>query len=172
MEDDPNDLFAIEVDTDDYAETAAEDTPAVPRTYQSEAAFQDVKAAYSAKNHTSSSSNYDILIAAVPVLRRDTELNTDGTDNAAVQDGSGKVKLSKKDFQLLGYVVGQWYFHHRYAEAVELCERVTERCAVDAKMEESLGRWIGRCTERLAKEGDQDVAKSAQKARGSGDSGT
>ena len=167
MEDDPNDLFAIEVDTDDYAETAAEDTPAVPRTYQSEAAFQAVKAAYSAKTHTDRSSNYDQLITAVPVLHQGADFAPNGAD-----DGGGKVQLSKKDFQLLGYVVGQWYFHKRYAEVVELCERVTERCAVDGKMEESLGRWIERSTERLAKEGDQDVAKSAQKARGSGDSGT
>ena len=38
-----NDLLAIEVDADDYAETAAGDTPTVSRTYQSEADFQNIK---------------------------------------------------------------------------------------------------------------------------------
>lgn len=136
---DPNDsgLLAIEVDADEYAETAAGDTPAVPRTYQSEADFQAIKPAYTAKMHGEpGGSTLDDLIKAVPALRPGA--------------GSGeKVKLSKKDAQLLGYAVGELYFNRRYGEVVALCGRVKEACEVDNKVDESLGRWVGRCMERM-----------------------
>lgn len=135
-------LLAIEVDADDYAETAAGDTPTVPRTYQSEADFQAIRAKYSAKiDGAAGSSTYDDLISAVPVLAAGSE----GQSNGA----GGKVKMGKKEVQWLGYAVGEMYLERRYGEVVALCERVRARCEVDAKLGESLGRWEGRCRERM-----------------------
>ncbi|RMZ00054.1 hypothetical protein D0862_06865 [Hortaea werneckii] len=101
---DDNALFAIEVDVDDYADTAAADNPSasttstnqddaatVSRTFQSASAFQAQKAAYRAKIDWG-----DLeadLIKAVPVLCRTTR------DPVA---GGEEVKLSKKGIQLLG----------------------------------------------------------------------
>lgn len=138
-EDQPSDsgLFAIEVDADDYAETAAGDAPAVPRTYQSEADFQAIKSSYAAKiDGVSGRSTYDDLLAAVPALNGST--------------GHGdQVKLTKKDAQLLGYAVGELYFDRRYAEVITLCDRVKAACEVDAKSEEAMERWVGRCRGRM-----------------------
>lgn len=136
-------LFAIEVDADDYAETAAEDNPAVPRTYQSEADFRAIKSVYSAKiDGEPGQSTYDDLIAAVPVLSGSPSDETQHVD-------PDRVKLSKKDVQLLGYAVGEMYFDRRYADAIRLCERVKQRCDVDGKLDHSLVRWMDRCRERM-----------------------
>lgn len=130
-------LFAIEVDADDYAETAAEDAPAVPRTYQSEADFQAIKSSYSAKiDGRSGHSTYDDLITAVPEL----------APPSRVED---LVKLTKKDVQLLGYAVGELYFDRRYEDVVALCERVNQRCHLDSKLEENLQRWVQKCRQRM-----------------------
>lgn len=135
-------LLAIEVDADDYAETAAGDTPTVPRTYQSEGDFQTIKAGYSAKiDGVEGRGTYEDLVAAVPVLGR-------GVDGDAVRNGTEKVKLGKKDVQLLGYAVGEMYFERRYEEVASLCEKVQGRCEVDAKTGEAMERWVGRCRER------------------------
>ncbi|KAK5171442.1 uncharacterized protein LTR77_004586 [Saxophila tyrrhenica] len=63
-----NNLFAIEVDADDYADTAADDTPSVSRTHQSRPAFESIKSSYSAK--ITGGTSYKDLIAAVPVLAK------------------------------------------------------------------------------------------------------
>jgi len=126
-----NGLSAIEVDADDYATPLASDTPngdIIPhqsRTYQSEAAFQAQKAAYhSAQDQRSQgvrgdSDNYAKLIQAIPALG--TRSSSDFDD---IVGGGEKTRLGKKDFQLLGYVVGEMYFEGEYARVVELCARV------------------------------------------------
>ena len=136
-------LLAIEVDADDYAETAAGDTPTVPRTYQSESDFQAIRGRYSAKiDGTDGRGTYEDLLATVPALCSRPE----GQSN---EDGAQKVKLGKKDAQLLGYAVGEMYFEGQYGQVVRLCESVRERCEVDEKMGEALERWVRRCRERM-----------------------
>ena len=145
MAEQDNCLFAIEVDADDYAETAAGDTPAVSRTFQSEADFQAVKATYQAK--VDGGNTYRDLISAVPVLELSDVDEANGTGGTDLN--GPKVKLGKKDFQLLGYAVGEMYYDKQYGRILELCERVTARCEIDEKTAESLGRWERRCGERL-----------------------
>jgi hypothetical protein len=41
------------------------------------------------------------------------------------------------------------YYDKQYSRILELCDRVRERCEVDEKTAESLGRWERRCRERL-----------------------
>ncbi|KAK4549739.1 hypothetical protein LTR36_005040 [Oleoguttula mirabilis] len=137
-------LFAIEVDADDYAETAAGDVPVVPRTFQSEAAFRAQKAAYIAKGVDGN--NYEQLLNAVPLLRPKT--GPDG-DTAQAANGGLAAKLSKKDLQLLGYTVGELYHDHEYAKVIELCVRVKNVCQLDERTMASLQKWIARCWERL-----------------------
>ena len=134
-------LLAIEVDADDYAQTAAEDTAAVSRTYQSEADFQAIKTTYSAK--VDGGGTYKDLIAAVPELDKDFKDHLDVT-------GGPTIKLAKKDVQLLGYAVGELYYDKQFLRIVELCSTVTKRCEVDGKTAESLKRWEKRCRERMS----------------------
>ncbi|KAK5138404.1 hypothetical protein LTR08_003465 [Meristemomyces frigidus] len=140
-----NGLFAIEVDADDYGETAAADAPPVPRTFQSETKFQAVKDAYNAKIDVGN--NYKQLLDLVPLLRLDQSPVDDGL---AAESSSTPVKLGKRDCQLLGYAVGELYYDREYAKAVELCERVTSVCQMDAKTLGSLQKWAKRCELRLA----------------------
>lgn len=140
-----NGLLAIEVDADDYAETAAGDTPTVARTFQSEADFQAIKASYNAK--MDGGNTYNDLIAALPIL--DTR-STDSTETDDMTNGHSKVKLSKKDVQLLGYAVGEMYFDKEYMRIIKLCERVMVCCEVDGKTNESLKRWERKCWERIS----------------------
>lgn len=153
MADHGNDLFAIDVDADDYAENAAGDTPSVSRTYQSEADFQAVKAAYQAK--VDGGNAYLDLIAAVPVLdhgRSDVDGNgANGVNGAGVSELTAKVRLGKRDLQLLSYAVGELYYDKLYARLLELCGRVRARCEIDGKIVESLERWGQRCKERLGR---------------------
>lgn len=132
-------LLAIDVDTDDYTETAAGDTPSVSRTFQSEHNFQAQKASYSAKidigNH------YAALLVAIPAL----------TDPQSHE--SERVRLSKRDVQLLGYAVGEMYYDGKYGEILELCGRVERRCVVEGKVAEALGRWRERVRARFEAEG-------------------
>ena len=144
MADEADGLLAIEVDADDYAETAAGDAPDVPRTFQSEADFQAQKSSYSAK--FDNGNNYEALLKTVPVLRLDA--GRDG-DDSAMANGVTKVKLSKKDVQLLGYAVGEMYYDKQYTQVVELCERVGRVCDLDGKMAESVERWTRRCEKRM-----------------------
>ena len=139
-----NGLLAIEVDADDYAETAAGDTPSVSRTYQSDADFTDIKATYQAKQD--GHSTYNDLVSAVPALGFD---NSHGINDHVIGDGGCRPKLSKKDLQLLGYAVGELYFDKEYSRVLELCERVRGKCEVDTRVSESLDKWERRCRERM-----------------------
>ena len=130
-----NNLFAISLDTDNDDDASSEPA-AQSRTYQSEADFQKIKASYTAK--IDNGNTYQDLIAAVPVLAQPEE-----------PISGPKVKLRKKDVQLLGYAAAELYYDREYARMIELCERVKERCEVDAKAEEGLGRWVERCEGRL-----------------------
>ena len=151
MADDYNDgLLAIEVDTDDYAETAAGDTPSVPRTFQSEADYQAQKAAYHAKIDTGN--NLETLYQAVPYLRPlalDVKEDQDDAEGDEARELKKRITLGKKDVMLLGYAVGEMYYEKRYQEIVDLCERVQEVGLVDAKLGESLERWKGKCRVRM-----------------------
>ena len=133
-------LLAIEVSADDYAQTAAEETPNVSRTYQSEAGFQAIKAAYSAK--VDGGKIFEDLVAAVPILDRDSKTDS----NVSSRE---KFKLSKKDVQLLGYAVGELYYDKQFLRIVELCVKVRELCKVDDKTAERLSRWERRCREKM-----------------------
>ena len=144
MAEEANGLSAIEVDADDYAEAAAGDAPAVPRTFQSEADFQAQRSSYSAK--VDCGNNYEGLFVAVPVLT--PHAGRDG-DGSATVNGSTKVKLSKKDVQLLSYAVGEMYYARQYKQIIELCGRVREGCECDGKLAESVERWSRRCEERM-----------------------
>lgn len=145
MSDVDSGLLAIEIGADDYADAAAQDTPAVSRTYQSEADFQAQKASYSAK--IDGGNTYRDLITAVPILARnvDDEASQNGSPNA-----HSSVKLTKKDVQLLGYAVGALYYERQYASVLDLCQRVRTRCEFDEKTKESLERWTRRCQERIS----------------------
>ena len=137
-----NSLFAIEVDTDDYAETAAGDTPSVPRTFQSEAEFAAVKASYTARHD-----NGDLhaeLIQHVPEL---------GNATVETTSNGGARKLDKRDQLLLGYVVGEMYYDRDYAGIAELCGRVREVCVVDARLGGNLDRWTEKARARLERQG-------------------
>lgn len=140
MAEQDNELFAIEVDADDYAETAAGDTPPVSRTFQSEADFQAQKATYSAK--IDGGKTYEDLVAAVPVL--------DASFCESVVNDYSKTRLSKKDIQLLGYAIGELYYDKDYQRLLELCERISHCCEVDEKTTQSLSRWMQKCYDRLS----------------------
>ena len=84
-----NSLFDIEVDADDYADAAAEDTPVVDRTHQSEADFLKVKETYQARQDGSRGSLYSELLEAVPSLAVDAGIPSG-------DDATKKVKLDKR----------------------------------------------------------------------------
>ncbi|PPJ55710.1 hypothetical protein CBER1_08283 [Cercospora berteroae] len=151
---DPNDLFSISVDADDYAEAAAGDAPSnVDRTFQSEEDFQKQKASYSAKVHQGNL--LEEFVSAIPALEFRGQTSTQGEGE--------KLKLGNKDVQLLGYVVGEMYYDRKYGEILELCGRVRDICEVEGgerekrRFEESLERWEGKCRGRLEKGNDKDV---------------
>lgn len=155
---DDNALFAIEVDVDDYAETAAADNPssaspsAAPtnqndsttatnsRTYQSASAFQAQKAGYQAKIDQGGLEAE--LVKAVPALSCPSLRDP-------VAAGGEKVRLSKKESQLLGYAVGEMYFSRRFGELVGLCERVLMGCELDVRTRAGVEKWMRRSRERL-----------------------
>lgn len=130
---DDSGLLAIDVGTDDYAETAARDTPStVDRTFQSEEDFQKQKASYSAK--IQNGNNIAELYKAVPALQ---------------EEKSQSIKLGKKDVMLLGYAVAEMYYDREYENVLKLCERVEAVCEVDKKLGESLARWKEKCSKRI-----------------------
>jgi len=138
-----NGFLAIEVDADDYTETAAADVPPVSRTYQSEEAFQAQKAAYSAK--IDGGTTYEDLVAAIPIL---ADSKGHSHHQSGLCNGVAKVRMSKKEIQLLGYAVGELYYDRRYHEVISLCDRVCALCEVDEKTSQSLRKWTTRCWER------------------------
>lgn len=156
-------LFAIEIDPDDYAaaathENSSDATGEVPRTFQSEAAFQLIKDSYKAKHDDGNA--YADLLAAVPALRSswkssplvtpaasaenpansnpslnshdDHVINGNGCGNDAGDSRTNmahdKTLLDKRNTQLLGYAVAELYFAGDYEEVTALCERVRLRC--------------------------------------------
>ncbi|KAK0255326.1 hypothetical protein B0A54_03192 [Friedmanniomyces endolithicus] len=155
-----NELFAIEVDADNYAETAAHDAPPVSRTFQSEADFQAQKATYSAKIDVGN--NYERLLEAVPLLKPVDEPSPP-TERHLQPSGAPPIRLGKKDVQLLGHAVGELYYDKRYRDIIQLCERVNLVCETDGKTAESLRRWTRRCEARLEVqlgEGETTVART------------
>lgn len=144
MDDTANELFAIEVDVDDYAETASSDTPTVPRTFQSEADFQAQRATYHAK--IDEGNNYEELMK---VLHAHWFTQVNSGSGLANADSDSKVKLKKRDVQLLGYAVGEMYHSREYTRVVKLCQLVHMTCEVDSKTCASLEKWIKRCEEKL-----------------------
>ncbi|KAK0947222.1 hypothetical protein LTR29_001506 [Friedmanniomyces endolithicus] len=154
-------FFVIEMDADDYAETAAHDAPPVSRTFQSETDFQAQKAIYSAKIDIGN--NYERLLKAVPLLRPVDEAPSPPERDIRPQ-GASPVRLGKKDLQLLGYAVGELYYDKRYRDIILLCERVRLVCEIDGRTAESLGRWTQRCEVRLGVqvgEGESTVARTS-----------
>ena len=135
MTESENPLFDIGVDADDYAEAAAEDAPAVDRTFQSEADFLAVKAAYSARQD--GGDLYAELMRAVPHLAEDT----------AIPDP--KPKLDKRVQMLLGYAVGELYYDGDFAGVVRLCDRVLKTCTVDKRLVPGLERSRERARGRV-----------------------
>nr|POE94362.1 meiotic recombination protein rec14 [Quercus suber] len=132
-------LLAIEVDTDDYADSAAHDTSTVSRTYQSEDAFQAEKRSYTARMYGGPGSNYQELMEAVPALSQ--ALGTGDPDLTVL---ARKANLSKKNVHLLGYVVGELYYDRDFRRIIRLCEAVRAACDVDKKVDGSLDRWTAR----------------------------
>ena len=130
-----NPLFDIGVDADDYAEAAAEDAPAVDRTFQSEADFLAVKAAYSARQD--GGDLYSELIRAIPQLGQD----------ATIADP--KPKLDKRVQMLLGYAIGELYYDGEFDRVVKLCDRVLETCVVDKRVVPGLERSRERARGRI-----------------------
>ena len=141
-----NALFAIEVDPEDYASTAAADTPAVSRTHQSEADFAKVKASYQAKQDHGD--HYAELLRTVPLL--DSQVVSDPSHHGSNGDGSAKPKLGKREQMLLGYTVGELYYDGEFARIVELCGRVRQVFETDKKLAASLEKWLKRAGERVA----------------------
>lgn len=149
MSDDDDGLLSIDVSIDHYAETAAGDTPGVPRGYQSEADFQAQKAGYTAK--IDDGNTFRDLDHALTVA----------TEAARLANAS-KAKLSKKDLQLLGYAAAELYYDKEYGPLLELCERVKKDFEIDNKTLDTMNRWTSRCKQRLEKEHDNnDVDVSA-----------
>ena len=103
------------------------------------------KATYTAK--IDGGNTYRDLIQAVPVLER---RNGDSENNALLANGHSKVKLSKKNVQLLGYAIDELYYDKEYVRIVELCERVFRHCDVDEKTADSLRRWTKQSRERTS----------------------
>ncbi|KAF2209067.1 hypothetical protein CERZMDRAFT_100817 [Cercospora zeae-maydis SCOH1-5] len=165
----PNDLFSISIsldanhsaddDDDEAAESAAGDrSSTVNRTFQSEEEFQKQKASYSAKIY-SGKGLLGELVERVPQLGKGN-----GEENSEKGKEKGKIRLGKKEVQFLGYVVGEMYYDREYEGILELCGRVREKVMGVGegeggrereremkKLEESLGRWEGRCREKIEK---------------------
>jgi hypothetical protein len=131
MTEQENSLFAIDVDADDYAEAAAEDTPAVDRTFQSKADFLAVKETYSARQD--GGNFYSELIKTVPCLSPDH----DGPEG-------NLQKLDKRTQLLLSYAVGELYYDREFEKIVELCDAVLRRCALDGRLKPGVERWMER----------------------------
>ena len=154
-----NSLFDIEVDADDYADAAAEDTPVVDRTHQSEADFLKVKETYQARQDGSRGALYSELLEAVPSLAAadaGASLSKEDVNGGDVNgDAAKKVKLDKRSQLLLGYVVGELWYDGEFAEVERLCGRVEEVCELDARVAPGVKRWRERAEGELAsRDGD------------------
>ena len=139
MEAPDNELLAIEVGPDDYAETAASDAPSVDRTFQSKEDFEAVKANYEAK--AVDISPYKELLKAAPVLACNNSRSN--------HENASTTRLNKRDVQLLHYAIGELYYDKRFTDVVALCERIQLSCEVDRKTNEALTRWMTRAQQRM-----------------------
>lgn len=189
------DLFAITVDADDYATTAANDVhdqvttrtdggevveeeeedekdddekeekETQSRTFQSEENFQLQRKNYSAKiyghhhHHHHPSRRCGLfeefqlqVFHGVDAGSKSVEKYADGKEENEEKD---KIQLSKSQIQFLGQVIGELYFEEEFEELLEFCGRVRRRCCCfcggQKGLEEKLGRWEGRCLERLGR---------------------
>lgn len=136
-----NSLFDIGIDADDYAEAAAEDAPAVDRTFQSEADFLAIKAAYTARQD--GGNYYAELCRAVPNLAPNQ--NTGSTNGIH----GTKQKLDKRVQMLLGYAVGELYYDGQFERIVEVCDAVLEFCVVDKRLVPGVERWREKAVKRM-----------------------
>lgn len=146
-----NALFAIEVDTEDYAGAAAADTEPVSRTHQSQAQFAAVKASYQAKQDNGN--HYAEMLRTVPLLGSQVASNSSHSDCSS--DLDQKSKLGKREQLLLGYTVGELYYDGEYATIVELCERVKQRFETDKKLAVNLEKWSRRAGEKMVVKGSE-----------------
>ncbi|GAB7345508.1 hypothetical protein MBLNU457_3826t1 [Dothideomycetes sp. NU457] len=133
----------LDVDTDNYATVAAEDTPTdSARTALSNEDFEKTRANYRAKIE-----NGDIY-KSLPSLLPPPSSNTN-------EDGL-KPKLSKRHALLVTSAVGELYFYRSYQETLDLIARLRRDYDVvpegdkKGKFPESLTRWEERCREQLA----------------------
>lgn len=199
------DLFAIAVDADDYATTAANDVhdqvttrtdggegeveeenddnddneaekkeeeqeKQEDRTFQSEENFQLQRKNYSAKiyghhhhhHHPSRRcglyQEFQLQVFGFDAGSQDVEGYADGKEEKEGDvEGKDKIQLSKSQIQFLGQVIGEMYFEEEFEELLEFCGRVRRRCCCflgrdgQKGLEERLGRWEGRCLERLGR---------------------
>jgi hypothetical protein len=147
-----NSLFDIEVDADDYADAAAEDTPVVDRTHQSEADFLKVKETYQARQDGSRGALYSELLEAVPSLAAGAGAASEPEDGSVNGNGDAakKVKLDKRSQLLFGYVVGELWYDGEFKEVQRLCTRLEEVCELDARVAPGVKRWRERAEGRLA----------------------
>lgn len=194
------DLFAIAVDADDYATTAAHDVHRVittrtdggeveeendddnddekeeeetqSRTFQSEENFQLQRKNYSAKiyghrhhhrhHHPSRRCGLfeEFQLQVFDVGSKSVEGYAEGDGSGDGKEGDveekEKIQLSKSQIQFLGQVIGELYFEEEFEELLEFCRRVRRRCCCcscggQKGLEEKLGRWEGRCLERLGR---------------------
>ncbi|TKA23482.1 hypothetical protein B0A50_07509 [Salinomyces thailandicus] len=145
MADSADGLFAIEVDTDDYAETAAADTPTVSRTFQSETAFQAQKASYTAKIDDG-----DIHAQLIQELESQTRQSEAASK---LVRGNSKVKLSKKETVLLGYAVGELYYLRNFQKGLEVCEWVLAEFEMDGRGRAGVEKWRERFEGRVRSAG-------------------
>ena len=161
MDDEPDDLLSISIDTDDYAQAAATDTPAIPRTHQTEPAFRSIQSTYRPRIDGAKGTSYRLLLAAVPVLadtpshspralpavvgsRSTATVGITTSSSSATTTVSDPVPLTRKDRQMLAAAAGEMYFDGELEALQSLCRRVRERCVVGPEVKESLGRWCGR----------------------------
>ena len=139
MADTEDAFFAIEVDgSDDCLETAAGDTATVPRTYQSEEAFQDQKAKYAAK--VDRGTRLDELIAALPAL---------GKASSSEQNPLASTSLSKLQIRLLASALAELYYDAEYTRAISLCHQVRNTFSLDKRTRDDIERCVVRCSTRL-----------------------
>ncbi|KAF2223289.1 hypothetical protein BDZ85DRAFT_107101 [Elsinoe ampelina] len=155
--------YDLDVDPDDYASTAAKDNPTTnDRTHLSDEAFATIKESYVAK-HDNGSIHLTLPSHLPPPATKESET---------------KPKLSNKQIQLLSAAAGELYFFKNYRKLLELITWVREAYDVpssggsksrpNGKLEEALGRWEGRCKERIARgeREEEQIQKDGLKENG------
>ena len=72
------------------------------------------------------------------------------SDDYGPMNVDAKIKLRKKEVQLLGYATGEMYLDKEYRKLSELCERALDLCELDLKTIKSVQRWKESCLERMS----------------------